>query len=379
MNKQIALAALAAVALAACSENGGMTMSPRSAASLAARLTADAAADGSGPGAVYALTNQTSGNAVAVFSRAADGMLAAAGSAATGGTGTGSGLGSQGALALSDDGRWLFAVNAGSNEVSAFRVGPAGLSLTSLAGSGGTRPIGLTVHGSLLYVLNAGGDGNISGFSVGPDGALAAIPGASRALSGAGVGPAQVAFSPDGLWLIVTEKTTNLLDVYAVGPDGVVTGRTSYASAGGTPFGFAFGHRDELFVSEAAGSASSYVLGVSGGVAAVSGAVATHQGAPCWLVVTRDGRFAYTANAQGASISGFAVGTDGSIQLIDPTGLTASVNRGNTDLALSVNSRYLYQLDGSSIFGFQVQADGHLAPAGTVVGLPAGTVGLAAH
>jgi len=73
------------------------------------------------------------------------------------------------------------------------------------------------------------------------------------------------------------------------------------------------------------------------------------------------------------------VGTDGSIQLIDPTGLTASVNRGNTDLALSVNSRYLYQLDGSSIFGFQVQADGHLAPAGTVVGLPAGTVGLAAH
>src|SRR5438132_11721 len=193
MNKQIALAALAAVALAACSENGGMTTSPRSAASLAARLTADAAADGSG---------------------------------------------------------------------------------------------------------------------VGPDGALAAIPGSTRVLSGAGVGPAQVAFSPDGLWLIVTEKTTNLLDVYAVGPDGVVTGRTSYASAGGTPFGFAFGHRDELFVSEAVGSASSYVLGVSGGVAAVSGAVATHQGAPCWLVVTKDGRFAYTANAQGASIAGFAVGVD---------------------------------------------------------------------
>src|SRR2546427_640102 len=158
---------------------------------------------------------------------------------------------------------------------------------TPPAGSGGTRPVSLTVHGNSLYVLNAGGDGNISGFSVGPDGALAPIPGSTRSLSGAGVGPAQVAFSSDGLWLIVTEKTTNLLDVYAVGPDGVVTGRTSYASAGSTPFGFAFGHRDELFVSEAAGSASSYVLGVSGGVAAVSGAVATHQGAPCWLVVTR--------------------------------------------------------------------------------------------
>jgi len=379
MNKQIALAALAAVALAACSENGGMTMGPRSAASLAARLAADAAADGSGPGAVYALTNQTLGNAVAVFSRAADGTLVAAGSVVTGGTGTGSGLGSQGALALSDDGRWLFAVNAGSDEVSAFRVGPAGLSRTSLIGSGGARPISLTVHENLLYVLNAGGDGNISGFSVAPDGALAPIPSSSRPLSGAGVGPAQVAFSSDGRWLVVTEKTTNRLDVYAVGPDGVTSGPTSYASAGGTPFGFAFGHRDELFVSEATGSASSYVLGASGGLVAVSGAIPTLQGAPCWLVVTTDGRFAYTANAQGASISGFAVGTDGSIGLIDADGLTASVNRGNTDLAVSVNSRYLYQLDGSAIFGFRVQSDGHLAPVGTVAGLPAGTVGLAAH
>jgi len=379
MSKQIALAALAAVALAACSETGGMPMGPHSAASLAARITADAAADGSAPGAVYALTNRISGNAVAVFRRAADGTLVAAGSVATGGAGTGSGLGSQGALALSDDGRWLFAVNAGSNEVSAFRVGPAGLSLTSRVGSGGTRPISLTVHGSLLYVLNGGGDGNISGFTVGADGVLAAIRGSSRVLSGAAVGPAQVAFSSDGRWLVVTEKTTNQLDLYAVGPDGMATGPTSYASAGGTPFGFGFGHRDELFVSEAAGSASSYVLGGSGGLTAVSGAVATHQGAPCWLVVTKDGRFAYTANAQGASISGFAVDTDGSIDLIDADGITASVNRGNTDLALSVDSRYLYQLDGTSIFGFRVQADGHLAPVGTVVGLPAGTVGLAAH
>src|SRR5207245_4431385 len=105
----------------------------------AARITADAAADGSGPGAVYALTNQISGNAVAVFRRAADGTLVAAGSVATGGAGTGSGLSSQGALALSDDGRWLFAVNAGSDQVSAFRVGAGGRALTGRAGAGGTR------------------------------------------------------------------------------------------------------------------------------------------------------------------------------------------------------------------------------------------------
>src|SRR3989441_12731867 len=242
MTKRIALAALAAVALAACSETGGMPMGPHSAASLAARITADAAADGSAPGAVYALTNQISGNSVAVFTRAADGTLSAAGSVATGGTGTGAGLGSQGALALSDDGRWLFAVNAGSNDVSVFDVGPVGLALASRTASGGTLPISLTVHGHVLDVLNAGGTGNISGFTVGSGGALTPIAGATLALSGSNVGPAEVQFSPDGSRLVVTEKTTNRLDVYPVDANGVASGPTTTASARGAPLGFAFGH-----------------------------------------------------------------------------------------------------------------------------------------
>src|SRR5213082_2601845 len=328
---------------------------------------------------VYTLTNQVAGNAVAVFNRAADGTLSAAGTIATGGTGTGGSLGSQGAVALSDDGRWLFAVNAGSNDVSVFAVRPSGLSLAGRTASGGTRPISLTAHGSLLYVLNAGGAGNISGFTVGATGALAPIAGSTQPLSGTNVGPAQVAFSPDGRRLVVTEKTTNLLDVYAVNQNGAAGEGTSVASAGVTPFGFAFGHRNELFVSEASGSASSYLLGRRGGVRTVSGAVLTHQGAPCWLVVTDDGRYTYTANAQGASISGFTIARNGAIHLLDADGATAVVGRGTSDLALSANGRYLYNLVGGSVFAFRVQEDGHLAPLGTVTGLPGGTVGLAAR
>src|SRR3989454_12680599 len=113
--------------------------------------------------------------------------LTVAGTVATGGTGTGSGLGSQGALALSDDGRWLFAVNAGSNDVSIFRVGPAGLSLTSRIPSGGTQPVSLTVHGNLLYVLNGGVSGNIAGFALDANGGGAGVPRSRRALErGAG-------------------------------------------------------------------------------------------------------------------------------------------------------------------------------------------------
>jgi len=378
MNRIVALSTLALALVAACSQDHSVT---GLAADRAAGLNASAvASNADAPGAVYALTNQASGNAVAIFARGADGSLNWSSSVSTGGTGAGSGLGSQGAVALSDDGRWLFAVNAGSNDVSAFEVTASGLLLTSRVGSGGQRPISLTVHGGVLYVLNAGGDGNISGFNIGSDGELAAIPGSTRALSGTNVGPAQVAFSPNGAWLVVTEKTTNRLDVYTVDGAGIASAATSTASAGGTPFGFSFGHRDELFVSEAAGSASSYVIASDGSVTVASGAVLTHQGAPCWAVVTKNGKFGYTANAQGGSISGFAVANDGSISLIDADGRTAVVGAGNIDLALSGNSRYLYELDGNrSISGFRIEADGHLTSAGRTVTLPASTVGLVAR
>ena len=186
MNKTVALSTLALTMVAACSQDHSVTglATDRAVGMRASAVASNADA----PGAVYALTNQ-SANGVATFARGADGSLTWSGSVSTGGTGAGSGLGSQGALALSDDGRWLFAVNAGSNDVSAFRVTASGLELTSRVSSGGVRPISLTVHGNVLYVLNAGGDGNISGFTIGTDGELAAISGSTRALSGANVGP----------------------------------------------------------------------------------------------------------------------------------------------------------------------------------------------
>src|SRR5689334_8441410 len=180
MTKHVALLALATAALAACEQTRSATApAPAPAASIATALDAQRAA-AAGRQAVYTLTNQVAGNAVAVFNRAADGTLTAAGTVATGGTGTGAGLGSQGAVALSDDGQLLFAVNAGSNDVSVLTVGSAGLSLASVTPSGGTLPISLAVHGQVLYVLNAGGNGNISGFSVGAGGTLAPITGSTQ-------------------------------------------------------------------------------------------------------------------------------------------------------------------------------------------------------
>ena len=183
-------------------------------------------------GAVYVLTNQVS-NAVAVFDRAPNGTLTPAGMFSTGGAGNpvpppgdapADPLASQGALVLSNNNKLLFAVNAGSNEISVLSVGNDSLTLVDKVSSGGVRPISLTLHGALLYVLNEGGTPNITGFTVSNTGELTLLPGSTRPLTGGSMAdPAQVNFSRDGALLVVTEKATNLIDVYVVGADGVAS------------------------------------------------------------------------------------------------------------------------------------------------------------
>jgi 6-phosphogluconolactonase (cycloisomerase 2 family) len=319
------------------------------------------------PGAVYTLTNAQSGNAVAYFSRSAQGALTYEGTFATGGNGTGGGLGSQRAVVLSDDGRDLYAVNAASNTVSKFAVEPNGLRLETQFPSGGIRPISVTVHGDVLYVLNAGSS-TITGFTT----AGLPLPGSTRALLG--TGPAQVEFTPTGDALVVTEKASQTIDTFPVFA-GIAQAGVSTPSAGATPFGFAFDNRGRLFVSEAGGSASSYDVS-STGASVISGAVPTHQGAPCWLVVSKNGKFAYTANAAAGSVSGFAIAPDGSLSLLGSTpGLVHPL-----DEAVSNNGRFLYVLnDGRhSIAGYRIEADGALGPLGNTGALPVSAIGLAA-
>jgi len=340
-------------------------------------VTATAQASDSSPGAVYTLTNSPAGNAVLAFSRAADGTLTSQGSFATGGLGSGAALGSQGAVILSDDGRQLFAVNSGDSTVSLFDVQPDGLELDATVASGGSHPISATVHGDLLYVLNGNG---ISGFTVDKH-SLTPLAGSTRSLGAGSAGPAQIQFSPDGSLLVVTEKASNTIDTYAVDAKGIAGTPIVSPSAGGTPFGFDFDNRGHLLVSEAVGSASSYDVS-SAGASTISGAVATHQGAPCWLVTSKNGRYAYTANAGSGSISGFAVGENGSLTLLDASGATASLGAGShpLDEAVSGNGQYLYNLtDGAHLISaFRIAADGSLSPAGTVAA-PAGAAGIAAR
>jgi 6-phosphogluconolactonase len=335
-----------------------------------------------GTGKVFAISNSPGGNAVLVYDRAADGSLAAAGSVASGGVGTGGGLGSQGAAVLSPNGKWLFAVNPGSDSISSFRVRPDGVELVDTEPSGSDFPTSVAYRDGLVYALNAGAPNSISGFGVDNQGRLSPLFGSTRPLSGAQTGPAQIEFTPDGGALVVTEKATNMITTYVVGPGGVAGAPAWYPSGGATPFGFAFTKQGTLVVSDAAGAsgASSYAIGGGGAVTPITALLATGQRAACWTVVTNSGRFAYVTNAQTSNISGFAISKLGALSLLNPDGITAITSGGPTDAAFNRNDAYLYVRIGSrnAIDAFALANDGSLTPIPGIDGVPAGAAGLAA-
>jgi 6-phosphogluconolactonase len=267
-----------------------VTIKPKAIVAAIAAIISISGAQLASAATVYTETNRVAGNEVQTYHTSYDGSLVQTGSIATGGRGTDNGLGSQGAVVLTRSGRLLFAVNAGSDDVSAFAVTPRGLVWVDRIASGGSRPISLTVHADLLYVLNAGGEGNIAGFRIMGNGRLKAIPGSIKPLSSSNAAPAQIEFDREGDVLVVTEKATNRISVYGI-EDDLPVGPTALPSVGATPFGFEFDRHNNLLVSEAFGGAagasalSSYDLDMYPlALETISGSVPTNQTAACWVV-----------------------------------------------------------------------------------------------
>jgi 6-phosphogluconolactonase (cycloisomerase 2 family) len=335
---------------------------------LAGPAAAGAMAD---PGALYTQTNDPAGNVVQAFDRDALGELTPAGTFPTGGAGLAALGGRQGAVALSGDESTVYAVNAGSNSVSAFRVTRDGLALADLAGSGGIAPDSVDEHHGRIYVLNSGGTPNVTAFRAARDESLEAIPGGSRDLPGA-VGAAQVSVTPDGSALVVSERLSNRLETLPLDSAGRPGAPVITASGGAVPFGFGFGHRGDVIVSEAgASTVSSYRLG-AGGLDLVSASLPVGFGAACWVAVSPNGKLAYTGNASG-SISGFAIAPDGSL---DPIGTVPMPSP--RDLAFSRNGRFLYAIGSAGrVTGYRVASDGALDEV-TSVPAAAGLTGIAA-
>lgn len=345
--------------------------------------------------AVFLMTNQAE-NAVIAFERFPNGTLAQRRTFLTGGAGdpvpqagdrVTNPLGSQGSLILSDDGRYLYAANAGSNQISVFEVRKTSLRLIEVQGSGGVRPISLTARGNILYVLNEGGTANVVGFTITPKGRLTWIPGSTRNVpQGAIADPAQIALNPNGKRLVVTEKGTNQIVTWGVRPDGLLKAPVVTPSNGITPCGFAFG-AGHLIVSEAAASVdgasslSSYQF-LSGGVPeVVSASVPDLQTKACWVAVTLDEQFVYTSNTLSGEVSGYQLAADGTLTLLESEASTTSNVSYPTDIALSRDGQNLYvHLAGRKGIGvYEINPDGTLNRRRAILSMPHFAQGIAAH
>ena len=346
-----------------------------------------AAAPNLGRGAVFVMTNSPEGNAILVFRRAGNGRLTQAGSVPTGGLGNGTepdSLQSQGSLVLS--GNRLFAVNAGSDEISVFSVGKKNITLVSKVSSGGSTPTTLAVLDDLLYVVNTR-SGEITGFRIGSNGQLTALAGSTRSLTNGpaepDMGASQISFTPGGTALLVTQKVPPIIDVFHVGEDGLTEGPFPTPSNGMGPFGFAFSRRGHLIVSEAfggepnAGAASSYELDEDGTPSVISGSVHNGQTATCWVVIT--GPYAYMTNTMSGTISRYRVGNDGVLALQEA--VAGGTGGAPIDMALARDGEFLYAVVDMTgeIRAFQVEDDGNLTPIRGVRGLPPFAQGIAAQ
>jgi 6-phosphogluconolactonase (cycloisomerase 2 family) len=333
---------------------------------------AQAGGQASQKSAVFVMTNAASQNEILSFQRQSDGSLKPYGTFRTDGRGSGGTtdpLGSQGSLTLSEDHALLFAVNTGSGEISSFRVDGPRLELRDVKPSGGSAPVAVAEHGGLVYVLNFAGNSSVVGFKV-DDGRLHHIPGSVRYLTTANSGASSLAFSPDGHYLLATEKLTSNIDVFPVQADGTLGTlvATKDTSAGLFAVLFAPGGA-ALSLEAGAGSVTSFWIEPTGTLTTLAAPVPTMGMASCWHAITPNGHFLYTSNAGSGNVSGFAISGTGTVTALPGT-IVASYPAGSTnlDVAISGDSKYVYTLNSGtgSIGMLAIQSDGTLKVIGTL-------------
>jgi hypothetical protein len=365
----------------------GIWLAPVAVAAAIAAGSASAAS--SVVGHVYVDDNTAGANTIAAFDRHADGTLTPVEGSPfpAGGAGTGTGVGSQGALQITSDGKYLLAVDAGSNEISVLRIGADG-GLKPVGGgpvsSGGNEPVSIAVHDDLVYVANAGAGGsNYTGFTLNSGGHLRPLAGSTVSLPD-GSTPGDILFNGDGTRVVGVRVGTSLIDSFTVGAGGLLTAApgSPFAAQGPGPFGSEFRPTDptELYVSNAHGGAgngtvSAFSDGSDGTLTSIgSSPFADFQTAPCWVEISHDGQFLFTVNTASNSISRYAIGSDGSLALIGSTPL-ATAHAGAEDARLAPDGGSLWVVDtgAGAVSAFAVDGGALTELPSSPTALPAGS------
>jgi 6-phosphogluconolactonase len=342
-------------------------------------------------GHVFVNDNTAGANTVAAFDRHADGTLTPVSGSPfqAGGVGTGAGIASQGALQPALGGRFLLAVDAGSDQISVLAAGRDGtLAPVSVTWSGGSDPVSIAVHGGLVYVANASAVApNYSGFRLGWDGRLRRIPGSTVTLPD-GSQPGDVLFNGNGTVLAGTRVGAGEVDSFLVTPGGrlLAAPGSPIAAQGPGPFGSEFRPTNpyQLFVSNAHGGAgngtvSAFRVGWFGSLSPIGDSpFPDYQTAPCWVEISHDGDYLFAVNTASASISSYWIARDGALSLLGTTPISdpSTTGLGPEDARLSPDGSSLWVVDSGlhAISGFAVAGGGLTEFGSSPTPVPAGAV-----
>jgi 6-phosphogluconolactonase (cycloisomerase 2 family) len=319
--------------------------------------------------AVFVQTNDPNGNAIVAFRQRDDGTLKRAATYATGGNGGRAAgaesdpLASQGSLVFDSKNDLLFAVNAGSDTISVFSVKGDKLHRNQVVSSGGSFPVGFALRDRLLYVLNAGLDGNVSGFRI-ADGQLRPLKESTRSLGLANANPpnflsspAQVGFTPDGKHLVVTTKNNATVDVFSVNSNGLLSNQPVKNAVAGVPFAFRFDADGRLvLVNAEPSSVGTYTINDDNTLTVRAAPVSNGQMAACWITPVRG--YDYITNTASGTISQYRISSNGKVKLVNAT--AASGLAGPIDMTAAGNFLYTQAGLSSSVAVFAVKGDGSL-------------------
>lgn len=382
---------------------------------------------------VYVMPNRAGDNTIAVFDRGEDGTLTFRKEVSTGGLGSGPGelpapfprgiaagnpLTSQDSLVRTGDGRFLLAVNAGSNDISVMAITRDGLRLVDKAPSGGNVPVSIAQYKNLLYVINEGqfspdllgARPTMTGYFLSDDGRLNPIPNSFRVTGSPNAEPGDILFSPNGKWLIITDKFAETsIHVLMVDKDATTHEVGTYVANNPAPLGAAFTHHHILAVTEAnatlvngvrtgvpnGSTMSTYRLTDDGILEPISVAIRTEQTVACWVRFTPNGRYAFTTNKGSGSVSSFNVSPDGKLTLLASVAAdTGGPFSEPIDEDITANGRFLYVVspmgalvnftipippNSGALKGYRIEDDGSLTPIVTIDGFPISIVGVVAH
>ena len=280
--------------------------------------------------------NPTAGhNAVLAFRQNPNGSLSQIGSFNTGGTGQlnlpkviGPDDSSQEVVAT-PNGRFLFAVNQGSNSISSFRIDADGsLDLIGTFDSGGVQPDSIGIAGDKLYVSNRGDSAvghpgtvapNITSFRIRQDGSLTPISGSTVTFS-VDTSPSQNLISPNGRLLFAdifavpgsTAAQGNTLAPFQIEADGGLDlapgGNVGTTANPPLLLGAAFNPDQRIIYVglTAVNEVAVFTYDKSGQLTFVGDSPVQGAG-PCWAAVSADGRFLYTGDTGTDSIGVFSL------------------------------------------------------------------------